>query len=42
MGLREAMRRARRKSLLVPVVALVVLAAPLAGCGSSGSSGPSP
>jgi len=41
MGLREAMRHARRKTLLVPSVALVVLAVPLAGCGSSGSSGSS-
>ena len=38
MGLREAMRHARRKTLLVPVVALVGLAVPLAGCGSSGSA----
>ena len=38
MGLGEAMRYARRKALLVPVVALVVLAVPLAGCGSSGSA----
>jgi len=40
MGLGEVVRHARRKALLVPGVALVVLAAPLAGCGSSGSSGP--
>ena len=33
------MRHARRKTLLVPAVALVVLAVTLAGCGSSGSSG---
>src|SRR5690348_4846096 len=39
MGLGEIMRHARRKTLLVPAVALVVLAIPLAGCGSSGSSG---
>ncbi len=39
MGLGEAMRHARRKALLVPAVAMVVLAVPLAGCGSSGSSG---
>ena len=39
MGLREAMRHARRKTLLVPSVALVVLSVPLAGCGSSRSSG---
>jgi uncharacterized protein YecT (DUF1311 family) len=39
MGLGEAMRHARRKTLLVPAVALVVLAVPLAGCGSSRSSG---
>ena len=39
MGLREAMRHARRKTLLVPAVVLVVLVVPLAGCGSSGSSG---
>jgi len=39
MGLGKMMRHARRKGLLVPAVALVVLAAPLAGCGSSGSSG---
>ena len=39
MGLGEMMRHARRKALLVPAVALVVLAIPLAGCGSSGSSG---
>ena len=39
MGLRDAMRHARRKTLLVPAVVLVVLAVPLAGCGSSGSSG---
>jgi uncharacterized protein YecT (DUF1311 family) len=39
MGLGETMRHARRKALLVPVVALVVLAVPLAGCGSSGSAG---
>jgi len=32
------MRHARRKALLVPAVALVVLAVPLAGCGSSGSA----
>jgi uncharacterized protein YecT (DUF1311 family) len=38
MGLGEMMRHARRKALLVPVVALVVLAVPLAGCGSSGSA----
>ena len=38
MGLREAMRHARRKTLLVPAVVLVVLAVPLAGCGSSGSA----
>ena len=29
------MRHARRKALLIPAVALAVLAAPLAGCGSS-------
>jgi len=40
MGLGEVVRHARRKALLVPAVALVVLAAPLAGCGSSGSPGP--
>jgi uncharacterized protein YecT (DUF1311 family) len=39
MGLGKMMRHARRKALLVPAVALVVLAVPLAGCGSSGSSG---
>ena len=39
MGLREMMRHARRKALLIPAVALIVLAVPLAGCGSSGSSG---
>jgi len=39
MGLGKMMRHARRKGLLVPAVALVVLAVPLAGCGSSGSSG---
>jgi len=39
MGLGKMMRHARRKALLVPAVALVVLAIPLAGCGSSGSSG---
>lgn len=39
MGLEEAMRHARRKTLLIPAVALVLLAAPLAGCGSSGPSG---
>jgi uncharacterized protein YecT (DUF1311 family) len=39
MGLREAMRHARREMLLVPAVALIILAVPLAGCGSSGSSG---
>ena len=39
MGLGETMRHKRRKALLVPAVALVVLAVPLAGCGSSGSSG---
>ena len=39
MGLGEAMRHARRKTLLIPVVALVMLAVPLAGCGSSASSG---
>ena len=39
MGLVEMMRHVRRKALLVPAVALVVLAVPLAGCGSSGSSG---
>lgn len=39
MGLGKMMRHARRKALLVPAVALVVLALPLAGCGSSGSSG---
>jgi len=39
MGLGEMMRHARRKTLLVPSVALVVLAVTLAGCGSSGSSG---
>jgi uncharacterized protein YecT (DUF1311 family) len=38
MGLREAMRHARRKTLLVPAVVLVALAVPLAGCGSSGSA----
>jgi uncharacterized protein YecT (DUF1311 family) len=38
MGLGETMRHARRKALLVPAVALVVLAVPLAGCGSSGSA----
>ena len=38
MGLNEPMRHARRKTLLVPAVALVVLVVPLAGCGSSGSS----
>ena len=39
MGLGEMMRHARRKALLVPSVALVVLSVPLVGCGSSGSSG---
>jgi uncharacterized protein YecT (DUF1311 family) len=39
MGLGEMMRHARRKALLVPAVALVVLSVPLVGCGSSGSSG---
>jgi uncharacterized protein YecT (DUF1311 family) len=39
MGLGETMRHAQRKALLVPAVALVVLAVPLAGCGSSGSAG---
>src|SRR5690348_8283593 len=39
MGLGETMRHTRRRALLVPAVALVVLAVPLAGCGSSGSSG---
>ena len=39
MGLGETMRHARRKTLLVPAVALVVLAVPLAGCGSSASAG---
>jgi uncharacterized protein YecT (DUF1311 family)/predicted small lipoprotein YifL len=38
MGLGKMMRHARRKALLVPVVALVVLAVSLAGCGSSGSA----
>src|SRR5690348_4514633 len=40
LGLGETMRHARRRTLLVPAVALVVLAVPLAGCGSSGSPGP--
>jgi uncharacterized protein YecT (DUF1311 family) len=39
MGLMEAMRHTRRGALLVPAVALAVLAVPLAGCGSSGSPG---
>jgi uncharacterized protein YecT (DUF1311 family) len=39
MGLGKMMRHARRKGLLVPAVALVVLGVPLAGCGSSGSPG---
>src|SRR6185369_5159924 len=39
MGLGETMRHTRRKALLVPAVALVVLGVPLAGCGSSGSAG---
>src|SRR5437868_9328302 len=38
MGLMEAMRHARRGALLVPAMALAVVAVPLAGCGSSGSS----
>ncbi len=38
MGLMEAMRHARRGTLLVPAMALAVVAVPLAGCGSSGSS----
>jgi uncharacterized protein YecT (DUF1311 family) len=39
MGLMEAMRHTRHKTLLAPAVALAVLAVPLAGCGSSGSAG---
>jgi hypothetical protein len=39
MGLMEAMRHARRGTLLAPAVALAVLAVALAGCGSSGSAG---
>ena len=38
MGLMEAMRHARRRTLLAPALALAVLAVSLAACGSSGSA----
>jgi uncharacterized protein YecT (DUF1311 family) len=38
VGLNEPMRHARRRMLLAVAVALIILAVPLAGCGSSGSA----
>jgi uncharacterized protein YecT (DUF1311 family) len=38
VGLNEPMRHARRRMLLTVAVALIILAVPLAGCGSSGSA----